>query len=164
MFHKAIVFIMLALLTGALCTPISSPTANPDPYASKSHSELQNLKNYKRINIPYIQRIISPTLFKMDHENIGYTLDPCHSNKDCKEDRECLNEHLTTSCTGNVCVCFPRAIQFCDMKCTDCSNYPNETCGYLPEDLPLNEERRPIGMCVSKSLVYNKLVVEVGCK
>lgn len=165
MFFIVHIIAIVAFFPGSFSIPISSPTVNPDPFSYQASKKIPNITNYTRLNIQSLHQKLSTTLFKVDRKQYGYTLDPCQTQKDCKGNRICLNEYLTKICNGGkMCVCLPRKEEACDIKCSDCSEYPNETCGYLPEDLPLSLDRRPSGMCVSKYVVYQKLVAEVGCE
>lgn len=92
----------------------------------------------------------------------GYTFDPCRYHSNCVGDRLCVGANLDRSCSGRAeCFCLGESIQLCERHCKECENYPNETCGYLREDLETNT--KPMGICVSKFTIFEGLLVEIGC-
>lgn len=164
MFITGTVLTFVTFVTGTFCTPISSPLPN-DPFSSHKSTQIKHLRSYPELDISSLHRNFKFILFGKDPKRNGYTLDPCRSGKDCKGSRKCLNEHLEKACNGeNNCICFPRNEETCYAKCTECSEYPNETCGYLLEDLRLGSESRPTAMCISTSSVFLGRAVEVGCQ
>lgn len=93
---------------------------------------------------------------------LGYNFDPCKQHSDCIADRLCLTGNLESSCNGREpCLCLGQSVQLCEKNCTECENYPRETCGYLPEDV--KAKKTPTGICLSAYTVFEGLVVEIGC-
>lgn len=93
---------------------------------------------------------------------LGYTLDPCKQHSDCIGDRLCITGNFASSCNGRkTCICIGKSVQLCDKNCTECDNYPKETCGYLPEDV--KAKKTPTGVCVSTYTVFEGLIVEIAC-
>lgn len=91
----------------------------------------------------------------------GYTFDSCRWHTDCKGKRACVGGSLEGPCGSqgrkrNSCLCLGQATQLCT-KCTDCLNYPKETCTRDP--VMKNE----YGLCASSSTVVEGILKEKGC-
>lgn len=98
----------------------------------------------------------------------GFLFDHCLYHRDCQPSYLCLRADWASSCSGGTgCICVKKYVQKCDGRCSDCGNYPYETCAYLPEDskdknVSLNKGTFD-GMCASMGLVEEGVLVERGC-
>lgn len=125
-------------------------------------------------NLPHLGEVVALTG--------GWTMDACTSDKDCRDNRECVFLELSTPvalCAGrDGCRCLPRELLTCRTK-TDCAK--GEVCGAVlfppdsvglafPKEIPqeqlINETSQSSGtirtLCASRSVAYmNNVIVRV---
>lgn len=156
------------------CQSVPSIVTNRKGYISRAAVQKQFPKFFKHLNQSTARRTYlaerqssnnASSTSEQSKENRprpkGYNFDPCSYHRDCFGARYCIRADWASACSGAIsCICMGDMLQVCNIKCNECENYPEETCGYLTDDAKNGINN---GTCVSAYLIYEGILVERGC-
>lgn len=92
----------------------------------------------------------------------GLTFDPCKFHSDCIGGRLCVLGDFSKACSGsssNGCFCIGKYTQLCK-SCTECDNYPEESCLYNLGDA---RNTAADGVCGSAFTLTEGITREADC-
>lgn len=120
------------------------------------------------IAVMKMNKLVREQGFAMREASDGYSFSPCEVEDDCNGERVCVDPKgigngRVSECTNcsYTCMCLQTATAYCS-NCHECELYSKDDINSTRETCASNPGA-PIGLCVSKNLIKDGILVEFGC-